>query len=110
MCIAYQSGSKTIDYVKLSDELGNKITLDGCKIINIKDATTANADWADMGYDLSPYLIGDSDFETKFINIQKIYDSLYLDDGKEFKYIGFKDTKKKKFFYRIAHSNQSSKE
>ena len=71
MCIAYQSGSKTIDYVKLSDELGNKITLDGCKIINIKDATTANADWADMGYDLSPYLIGDSDFETKFINIQK---------------------------------------
>ena len=66
-----ESGSKTIDYVKLSDELGNKITLNGCKIINIKDATTANADWADMGYDLSPYLIGDSDIETKFINIQK---------------------------------------
>ena len=59
------------NYVKLSDELGNEITLDGCKIINIKDATTANADWADMGYDLSPYLIGDSDIETKFINIQK---------------------------------------
>ena len=48
--------------------------------------------------DLSPYLIGDSDIETKFINIQKIYDSLYLDDGREFKYIGFKDTKKKKIF------------
>ena len=31
---------------------------------------------------------------------KKIYDSLYLDDGKEFKYIGFKDTKKKKNFFR----------
>ena len=31
---------------------------------------------------------------------KKIYDSLYLDDGKEFKYIGFKDTKKKKIFFR----------
>lgn len=31
---------------------------------------------------------------------KKIYDSLYLDDGKEFKYIGFKDTKKKKKFFR----------
>ena len=51
-----------------------------------------------MGYDLPPYLIGDSDIDPKFLNIQKIYDSLYLDDGKEFKYIGFKDTKKKKIF------------
>ena len=47
---------------------------------------------------MPPYLIGDSDIDPKFLNIQKIYDSLYLDDGKEFKYIGFKDTKKKKFF------------
>ena len=31
---------------------------------------------------------------------KKIYDSLYLDDEKEFKYIGFKDTKKKKNFFR----------
>ena len=100
MCIAYQSGSKTIDYVKLSDELGNEITLDGCKIINIKDATTANADWADMGYDLPPYLIGDSDIDPKFLNIQKIYDSLYLDDGKEFKYIGFKEAEKRENFFR----------
>ena len=59
------SGSKTIDYVKLSDELGNKITLDGCKIINIKDATTANADWADMGYDLPPVAAG-----TKVYNVE----------------------------------------
>lgn len=65
MCIAYQSGSKTIDYVKLSDELGNEITLDGCKIINIKDATTANADWADMGYDLPPVAAG-----TKVYNVE----------------------------------------
>ena len=60
-----ESGSKTIDYVKLSDELGNKITLDGYKIINIKDATTANADWADMGYDLPPVAAG-----TKVYNVE----------------------------------------
>ena len=36
--------------------------------------------------DLPPYLIGDSDIDPEFLNIQKIYDSLYLDDGKEFKY------------------------
>ena len=60
-----ESGSKTIDYVKLSDELGNEITLDGCKIINIKDATTANADWADMGYDLPPVAAG-----TKVYNVE----------------------------------------
>lgn len=50
---------------------------------------------------MPPYLIGDSDIDPKFLNIQKIYDSLYLDDGKEFKYIGFKDTKKKKFFREL---------
>ena len=36
MCLAYQSGSKTIDYIKLSDELGRKIENDGYKIIDIK--------------------------------------------------------------------------
>ena len=37
--------------------------------------------------DLPPYLIGDSDIDPKFVNNQKIYDSLYLDDGKEFKHL-----------------------
>ncbi len=51
--------------------------------------------------DLPPYLIGDSDIDPKFLNIQKIYDSLYLDDGKEFKYMDLKRLKEK-FFQRIA--------
>lgn len=42
--------------------------------------------------------IGDSDIDPKFLNIQKIYDSLYLDDGKEFKYIGFKEAEKRENF------------
>lgn len=50
--------------------------------------------------DLPPYLIGDSDIDPKFVNIQKIYDSLYLDDGKEFKYIGFKEAEKRENFFR----------
>ncbi|AEY65940.1 hypothetical protein [Clostridium sp. BNL1100] len=54
-----------IDYVKLSDELGSKIETDGYKIINIEDATTANADWADMGYDLPPVASG-----TKAYNVE----------------------------------------
>ena len=49
--------------------------------------------------DLPPYLIGDSDIDPKFLNIQKIYDSLYLDDGKEFKYIGFKEAEKRENFF-----------
>ena len=49
---------------------------------------------------MPPYLIGDSDIDPKFLNIQKIYDSLYLDDGKEFKYIGFKEAEKRENFFR----------
>ena len=64
MCLAYQSGSKTIDYIKLSDELGRKIENDGYKIIDIKDAAIANAEWADMGYDLPPVAAG-----TKVYNV-----------------------------------------
>lgn len=50
--------------------------------------------------DLPPYLIGDSDIDPKFVCIQEIYDSLYLDDGKEFKYIGFKENEEKEIFFR----------
>lgn len=49
---------------------------------------------------MPPYLIGDSDIDPKFLNIQKIYDSLYLDDGKEFKYIGFIEAEKRENFFR----------
>ena len=59
-----ESGRKTIDYIKLSDELGRKIENDGYKIIDIKDAAIANAEWADMGYDLPPVAAG-----TKVYNV-----------------------------------------
>ena len=50
--------------------------------------------------DLPPNLIGDNDIDPKFVRIQEIYDSLYLDDGKEFKYIGFKDNENRENFFR----------
>jgi len=50
--------------------------------------------------DLPPYLIGDNDIDPKFVRIQEVYDSLYLDDGKEFKYIGFKENEEKESFFR----------
>ena len=66
----YGSGSKAIDYVKLSDELGNKIEMDGYKIIDIEDAATANADWADMGYDLPPVAAGTKAYNVEAGNYQ----------------------------------------
>lgn len=50
--------------------------------------------------DLPPYLVGDSDVDPKFVRIQEIYDSLYLNDGKEFKYIGFKENEERESFFR----------
>lgn len=50
--------------------------------------------------DLPPNLIGDIDIEPQFVRIQEIYDSLYLDDGKEFEYIGFKENEERKSFFR----------
>lgn len=41
--------------------------------------------------DLPSYLIGDNDIDPLFIHIQEVFDSLYLNDGKEFRYIGFRD-------------------
>lgn len=50
--------------------------------------------------DLPPNLIGDIDIDSQFVRIQEIYDSLYLDDGKEFEYIGFKENEERKSFFR----------
>lgn len=50
--------------------------------------------------DLPPYLIGDNDIGSKFVHIQEIYDGLFLDNEKEFKYIGFKETEKREIFLR----------
>ena len=49
-----EDGLKTPDYVKLSQKLGDKLEKEGYNIIDIEDAAHANADWADMGYDLPP--------------------------------------------------------
>lgn len=48
--------------------------------------------------DLPPYLIGDDEIDPIFVHIQQIYDSLYINDSKEFKYIGFKDKEIKEAF------------
>ena len=53
--------------------------------------------------DLPPYLVGDCDIDPKFVRIQEIYDSLYLDDGKEFKYIGFKNNEERELFFKEMH-------
>ncbi len=50
--------------------------------------------------DLPPYLIGDNDIDSKFVHIQEVYDDLYLDDGKEFRYIGFRETEKREAFFK----------
>lgn len=44
----------TIDYVKLSKELGKKIEADGYEVIDTETAEQANKDWADMGFDKPP--------------------------------------------------------
>lgn len=49
---------------------------------------------------LPSYLIGDCDIDPKFVGFQEVYDGLYLDDGKEFKYIGFKEDEKRENFLR----------
>ena len=45
---------KLPDYVKLSEELGDKLKNEGYKIIDIEDAAQANADWLAKGYSSSP--------------------------------------------------------
>lgn len=48
--------------------------------------------------DLPSCLIGDNDIDSKFVCIQDIYNGLYLNDGKEFRYIGFKEPEKRETF------------
>ena len=50
--------------------------------------------------DLPLYLIGDADIDPIFVHIQEIFDSLYLNDGAEFKYIGFRDQEQRELFAR----------
>ena len=54
--------------------------------------------------DLPPHLIGDNEIASKLVHIQEIYDGLYLDTEKEFKYTGFKENEQREAFFRDLHS------
>lgn len=48
--------------------------------------------------DLPSYLIDDIEIDSTFVHIQETFDSLYLNNEKEFRYIGFRDQEKREFF------------
>ena len=58
-------GEQAPDYIKLSDDLGEKIEIDGYKIIDVEDAAQANKEWAIIGYDKPPVADG-----TKVYNVE----------------------------------------
>jgi len=49
-----REGELYTDYVKAGKQLGVKLEADGYKIIKTEDATIANADWYDLGFDKPP--------------------------------------------------------
>ena len=57
--------NKTINYIKLSEELGNNLDVEGYNVIEIETSDQANTDWADMGFDKPPIALG-----TKVFNVE----------------------------------------
>ncbi|MGI6086264.1 MAG: hypothetical protein ACOYIF_12695 [Acetivibrionales bacterium] len=51
--------------------------------------------------DLPKELSGDKEIDDAFVEIQNIYDGLFLDNSTEFKYIGFKSKSDKQKFLKI---------
>lgn len=51
--------------------------------------------------DLPMELLGDKEVDDAFVNIQNIYDSLFLDSLTEFKYIGFKSESDRREFLKL---------
>ena len=51
--------------------------------------------------DLPKELSGDKEIDNAFVEIQNIYDGLFLDTSTEFKYIGFKSELDKQKFLKI---------
>lgn len=50
-------------------------------------------------------LSGDKEVDDAFVEIQNIYDGLFLDSSTEFKYIGFKnDSDRQEFLKNIEHA------
>ena len=54
--------------------------------------------------DLPSELIGERDIDPSFVRIQEIFDSLFLNDKKEFKYVGFKEDDQRESFLRDISS------
>lgn len=50
--------------------------------------------------DLPPYLIADTDIDPLFVHVQEIFDSLFLNNEKEFKCIGFRDQEQRALFIK----------
>lgn len=67
-----------------------------------------NNEWIEN--DLPPYLIGDSDIDPKFLNIQKYMIVCIWMMEKNSNILDLKRLKREKIFRRIAFGNQSSKE
>lgn len=55
--------------------------------------------------DLPSELIGDPEIDPLLVHIQEVFDSLFLDDKKEFKYIGFKNAEQRKSFLEEVSSS-----
>lgn len=49
-----REGELYTNYVQAGKELSTKLEVDGYKILKMEDATIANADWYDMGFDKPP--------------------------------------------------------
>lgn len=55
--------------------------------------------------DLPNELLGDKEVDDAFVEIQNIYDGLFLDNSTEFKYIGFKnESDRQEFLKMIEHA------
>ncbi|MDD8048718.1 MAG: pre-toxin TG domain-containing protein [Thomasclavelia sp.] len=57
-----KEGELNTDYVQLGKNLAEKIKSDGYHVIRVEDATIANADWYDMGFDKPPIAEGTTVF------------------------------------------------
>lgn len=61
--------------------------------------------------DLPDFLIGNEEIDPVFVKLQQEYDSLYLDDGKEFKFKGFSNPAEENAFNeRVEEAKSKLKE
>lgn len=72
-----REGELNTDYVNAGRQLADKLNSDGYKIIKIEDASIANADWYDMGFDKPPIAEGTNAFTVEAGNYS--YSRVYLE-------------------------------